>query len=166
MIRFGEVTALDCMAVARRMRERDWREISAVLGEFDRGDFGYAVYRSWQMRGRAGFVVSLDGEAVAVMTALSETPTSVQVAMYGSDKFKHVALAATRHVRRVVAPALVADGVLRAECRCWEEHHDARGWLRLCGAREEAVIAGYGKDGETFIQMAWRPQDVYRTESA
>lgn len=162
MIRFGEVTALDCMSVARRMRDRDWLEIRAVIGECDKGDFGFAVYQSWKVRGRAGVTVSLDGEAVAILTALSETPASVQVAMYASDRFGGVALATTRHVRRVIGPALVADGVTRAECRCWSGHHDARRWMKLCGAREEVEIPGYGANGETFIQMAWRPEDVYK----
>lgn len=160
-IEFTSITPGACIHVANHMRERDWVEVRAVLGPSDPQDIGYAFARNHQYRGIDGFVCKLHGESVAVMSATYETPKSAQVALYATDAFNRVAIAVTRKIKREVMPYLVNRGVTRAECRCWEQHDDARRWLAILGAVEECVIPEYGANGETFIQMAWRPSDVH-----
>lgn len=160
-IDFTPITPGACIHVAKNMRERDWREITAVLGSSDATDIGYAFARNHAHRGADGFVCKLNGESVAVMSATYETPRSVQVALYATDAFNRVAVAVTRRIKRQVMTGLVNMGITRAECRCWEGHDDARRWLAILGASEECLIPEYGANGETFVQMAWRPEDVY-----
>lgn len=140
--------------IVDRARLRDVAEITAVVGVWDGPILAQEIVNSWCERGAWGGVYGR-GEPVAVLTALRETPASVQVGLIATDRFAEIAIGVTRHVRQVVEPALRAAGITRAECRCWSGHWDARRWLRLCGAREEAEIPGYGANGETFIQMAW-----------
>lgn len=135
-------------------RDRDTSEIGAVCGVWNADAMASETMKAWTDRGAWGGVFG-NGEPIAVLTALYETPVSVQVGLVATDRFKEIALHVTRHVKHVVEPALRASGVTRAECRCWSEHSDARRWLALCGAKEEAEIPGYGVNGETFIQMAW-----------
>ena len=161
MITFTPVTIGACIHIAKNMRERDRVEVEAVLGLSDPVDIGYNMGRAHGYTGAAGFVCKLDNESVAVMTATFETPKSVQVALIATDDFNSVALAVSRKIKREVIPDLIARGVTRAECRCWEDHTDARRWLAILGAVEECNIPLYGGNGETFIQMAWRLPDVH-----
>ena len=155
-IEFTPVTVGACVHIAKHMRERDRVEVCAVLGDVSAFDIGYCLARSYEGRGAAGFVCKLDGESVAVMTAIWETPKSVQVALIATDAFNRVAVSVTRKIKRDVMPGLVRMGVTRAECRCWEGHDDARRWLGILGAVEECHVPLYGGNGESFIQMAWR----------
>lgn len=141
--------------ITANARGRDIEEISAVCGVWNAEGLADEIVRGWTQRGAWGGVFATD-RPIAVLTALYETPVSVQVGLVATDKFKQIALQVTRHVRRRIEPALRASGVTRAECRCWSKHSDARRWLALCGAHEEAEIPDYGANGETFIQMAWR----------
>jgi hypothetical protein len=135
-------------------RERDRRETSAVCGFWDPAQLAEAMVDDWLLRGAWGGVFS-DGDPIAVLTMLRETPRSLQVGMLATDEFPRIALPVTRYVRRVVDPLVRKAGFTRMECRCWSEHHDARRWLQVCGAKQEAEIPGYGASGETFIQFAW-----------
>ena len=142
--------------VMDRARMRDRHEVRAVVGEWRPVELARSIVSEWVDRGAWGGVFAIGTEPVAVLTALRETPKSVQVGLIATDRFPEIALSVTRYVRGVVDPMLRHAGVTRAECRCWEGHRDARRWLAICGAQEEAVIPGYGAFGETFIQMAWR----------
>lgn len=160
-IAFTPLTPGACIYVAQHMRDRDWTEVRAVLGDVSADAVGWAFAQAYQVQGLAGFVCKLDGESVAVMSATCETPKSAQVGLYATDAFNRVAISVTRKIKREVMPALVKMGVTRAECRCWEAHKDARRWLGILGAKEECLIPEYGANGETFVQLAWRPSDVH-----
>lgn len=136
-------------------RERDRFEVTAVVGAYDPVLLSDEIVKAWAERGAFGAVYG-NGYPCAVLTALRETPTSVQVGLIATDAFPKLAVSVTRHVKRYVEPMLRGLGVKRAECRCWSEHVDARRWLSICGAREECEVPGYGANGETFIQMAWQ----------
>lgn len=140
--------------IFRNARERDRREISLVCGFWDEDAFAREMVDQWLLRGAWGGVFS-DRDPVAVLTMLRETPRSLQVGMLATDEFPRIAVPVTRYVRRIVDPLVRKAGFTRMECRCWSEHHDARRWLQICGAKQEAEIPGYGANGETFIQFAW-----------
>lgn len=154
MIRFGEVTASDCIYIAKHMRERDAQEISAVMPDVNPVDLGMHVFRLWQMRGVGGFVAHAD-KPFALMTVTRETPCAAQVTMFATDDFAKWGKSVTRHIVKHVVPELMASGLMRVEARCWDGHEQARNWMSRIGAKEEARIEGYGANGETFIQMAW-----------
>ncbi len=141
--------------ITGQARERDRAEFRAVIGQYQPTSIAREMLQSWIDRGAWGGVFCAEDTPVAFLTALIETPKSLQVGLIATDRFKEIAVPVTRYVRRVVQLQLREAGFTRAECRCWEEHEDARRWLAMCGAREETVIPGYGARGETFIQLAW-----------
>lgn len=135
-------------------RPRDRYEVKAVCGVWSPTLMADETVRGWADRGAWGGVFT-NGEPIAVLTVLKETPVSLQVGLIATERFPEIAIGVTRHVRKVLGPMLREQGFTRAECRCWSGHDDARRWLAMCGAKEEAEIPGYGVNGETFIQMAW-----------
>lgn len=155
MIRFGTVNASDCIYIAKHMRERDRREISAVTPHFEPSHFGMYVYRHFEAFGVAGLIASLEKRPVAVVTLTADTPRSAQATMFATDEFDQIGKALTRHMLKTVLPFVTDKGLTRVEARCWEGHEKARKWMERLGAKQEAVIRGYGANGETFIQMAW-----------
>jgi len=137
-------------------RDRDRLEVRAVVGIWDAAETARGIVGDWVDRGAWGGVFCLDDTPIAILTAVRETPKSLQVGLIATDRFNEIALPVTRYVRHYVGPELRKADYKRAECRCWEGHEDARRWLAICGAKQEAVIPAYGAHGETFIQMAWK----------
>lgn len=155
----------DLQFIARHLREADVKEVWAGRWDDPAADVSRLMLASqmWRLSqlGPLAQVYSLDAVPVAYLSATWLTPRSVMVHMLATDMFAKIAGDLTKHVLRHVQPALVMKGVARAECRAWEEHETSRRWLEFLGARAEARIEGAGRDGETFIQFAWRPQDVH-----
>jgi len=60
---------------------------------------------------------------------------------------------------RRAKPYLIACGYRRAECRAIDGHKDAIDFLRFLGFEIEARVPEFGRNGETFIQLAWRLAD-------
>lgn len=154
MIRFGPIDLSDCIYVAKHMRERDRREIGAVMPDFDPVSLAVNVYQLSRAAGVCGLVVSMD-KPVAVVSLTKETPRSAQATMFATNEFKRCGNAVTRYMLKRVLPDVVSKGITRIEARCWEGHTVARAWMARMGAVEEVVIAGYGANGENFVQMAW-----------
>lgn len=155
MIRFGEPTASACVYVAKHMRVRDVLEIGAVCPDFNPVDIGVYAFESWRKLGAAGLVSYVDDRPVSIMTLNYETPSSLQAMMYATDDFEKIGNQVTRYMLKRIKPELIDRGIRRIEARCWEKHVQAMRWMRALGAKQEAVIQGYGVNGETFIQMAW-----------
>lgn len=82
--------------------------------------------------------------------------------MYATDLWPRVALSVTKHVRRVVIPALVSRGLHRGQCASSAGHTVAHAWLHSIGFEREGTLRGYGRRGEDFYMYAWRPANVLR----
>src|SRR3546814_12825662 len=72
------------------------------------------------------------------------------VLLFATDEFHKIRLSLTKHVKRVMIPALVEVGAHRAECHSMEGHAEAHAWLELLGAEREGVRPRFGKNGEDF----------------
>jgi len=140
----------EILDVARRMRAADRREIAAGLWDASPEAIAHGL-------SAPGLIVLAAGRnrAEAIVAIGWRAPCLVEVAMFASDAFPQVALCLTRHLRRVVMPALLERGVIRAECRSIEGHVAAHRWLLALGARPEAVLEDCGKGRERFVQFAW-----------
>lgn len=137
-------------SIAWRMRAEDWREFTAVV-ELEDPDI-------WAQRlvtvARFGAVATWRGLPTAALAAVRTRPGVFALGMYATPDWHQVALPVTVWCRRVLEPQLVAAGAHRVECQSIEDHHDAHRWLRSFGLRPEAMMPGWGKRGETFIQFA------------
>jgi hypothetical protein len=69
--------------------------------------------------------------------------------------FPKIALALTRFIRSRLFPRYRANGVHRIECASLDGYVEVHRWIELLGLRQEAVMPGYGRGGETFLQFAW-----------
>lgn len=159
MVRIATLNYQACERVVTNLRERDLVEVQAMTGcSAEHGVLlAQQIYGQFEQSGVCGFQVCADGEPVMIFTAIRETPVSVQVAALATDRFKEVAIVATRHLLRTVIPGLKAEGITRAECRCLQSHDDSIRWMKILGAVEECVIPLYGIGGQNFVQLAWRP---------
>ena len=105
-----------------------------------------------------------DGEPVAIYGASCLWPNVWQAFAFGTDKYHQVIISLTRHCRQFIIPALRNHGVRMVHCWVKADYQEARQWIRMAfpGAEEEAIVADFGKDGEAFALMTWRPQGSVR----
>lgn len=93
-------------------------------------------------------------EPVAVFVAAPRSPVACDAIFLATERWMDIARPFTRHAMRAIRPALHRAGIRRVEARVWDGHEACR-WVETLGARQEARITGYGKNGETYVQYAW-----------
>jgi hypothetical protein len=153
-------TLRDVSFIAANLRQQDRREIMATV----------AVHNVWAaVIGLAASDTSqawcawLDGQPVGIAGFSVPIPLQPHIGQawaFGSERFRRVVPALTRFV---VAewPALLADiGVSRLEMRSLADHDIAHRWLSGMGVRREAIMPGYGVNGETFELWAITKNEV------
>lgn len=147
--------------VCANMREWDRREIFATRWDDDPRALAADIMRA----GTFGWLVGLHGEPIAAIGAMPMWPGVWSPWCLGTDKFKHSGLCLTRLTRRVILPTLFGRmNAHRLECRSMVGHTQAQQWLiRSFGARVEAELKGYGRQGEDFLLMVRErgPDDVH-----
>lgn len=148
-------------AVAMRMRLWDRREIFATRWDDDAGRFAQEICRAFAHG--MGFVAGRGCLPIAVFGGAELWPGLWQVIAFATDEFPLIGAAVTRFIRTDVLPRGIARGAHRAECKSLAEHSDAHRWLEALGARREAEHPGFGRNGETFVTYAWRPDDVRKS---
>jgi hypothetical protein len=158
----------DVLHVARNMREMDAREIFLMLDGLDRDTFA-AVTSTMVPRARVALGVGLDGApfcaAVLVICSTESSPWFASASLFATADFPRLAFWLVRHVRKVIIPALLADGVRRVECRALAGYVESRRFLRAAGAVEETILTDHGPGSETYVLCAWRRSDFVK-ESA
>lgn len=143
----GHVRAICC-----QLREWDRREIFALMYGDDPEDLARVTLAA----GPFSWVALRDDQPVAAIGATPAWPGVWRVWAFGTDDFPRVAFLLTRHVLTVMIPSLRACGAHRADCLSVVGHTVAQRWLLSLGAFPEAVLKGYGRNGEDFIMFAWR----------
>jgi hypothetical protein len=150
-----EATPLDIETVIPLMRAADAREVYA--GRFVDDPVALAE----ELVEGARYCIALlalcadDGEPVAIIGARLKWPNVASILMVATDRWGEIAFAATRWVKRVAIPVYIAPNCHRAQCEAWIGNHDTRAWLGMLGFETEGRLAGYGRNGEHFIQYAW-----------
>ncbi len=145
-------------AVARAMRAADRAEIYATRRDED----WRALAEDAVGFSRLGAVAAAaDGTPVVAAGGVECWPGLWQVWMFATPRWPEVALGMTRWARRHFAPALVAAGAHRAECRSLAGNLAAHRWLAALGAVAEACQEDYGRNRESFITFAWRRPHVH-----
>ena len=148
----------DMSFVAAHMRDEDAREIYCQFPDdatsLDVAALSYAntehAYCAWA----AGSPVAAFGFSPRHPPARSVPPGPSARTAFGK-----AVPAISRYGAEVVAPQLVAEGVRRIEVRSIADHDIAHRWLRRLGARREAKLRDWGRNGETFILWSWTLND-------
>ena len=144
---------LSVMHICRNMREADRAEIFALRWSDNPMDL---AEDTMNVRGPK-WVAHVEGVGpVAAYGAAPMWPGVWSLWLYGTPHFQQIGGRLTRHIRRVMIPALTIAGAHRAEARSLSTHTEAHIWLDRLGGRREAVLAGYGKNGEDFVVFSWQ----------
>lgn len=143
----------DLLTVCRNIRAQDRVECMATMPCDDPeslAEMALSIKSS-------SWIVYHDGIPVAVLGFVPMWPTAWTAYAFGTEDFKKVQFGLTRFIRRGILPSLVANGAKLVQAMVWTEYREARKWLAGFGAREEALLQNYGKNGESFAVAVWRP---------
>lgn len=144
--KFGEL-----VHVCRNLREMSRSEMY-LTAEIEEPELLAEVFFGHPL----SWVAYHDAKPAAVIGATRLHPGVWGLYGFGTDDYAHVMLEVTKHARRVMMPEVRATGAHRAQCMSPATHHETHKWLRFLGAKEEARLGGYGKNGEDVLVFAWR----------
>lgn len=147
-------TREDVAYVAARMRGRDAAEFMAVSKAATRADLASGLVDRYGGAPDA-FCAYLDGKPVAVGAMVEHRPNVVTLMFFATDRLPTIGLALTRWITQRLFPRYKARGVHRIECASMDGYEEVHRWVELLGLKREAVMLGYGRGGETFVQFAW-----------
>lgn len=141
--------------VAERMREGDALEFLAVSPAEDREGLVEALVERYGGAPDAFGFYDEDRTPIAIGAMVQHRPNVVTLAFFATDEFPRIAADVAKFARRSLFPAYRARGVHRIECISIEGYEDAHRWIGMLGLVKEAVMPGYGRGGETYLQFAW-----------
>jgi hypothetical protein len=165
-VRLATPSVADVAHVCRLMRPDDVAEVFAARYDdsWTNLAFDYEAMRPQATCFYAAFGQGRTKPA-AIFGAWESHPGAGQVHLIATKRWRDVALPVTRFIKNVMVPCLMEAGWRRAECRALATNQTARRWLYYLGAREEALLEGYGRAGEDFVQVSWDRKHVYLSQA-
>lgn len=157
-------TEADVRHLCRNARDWDWREVQACRP--------YATREEWAAELTAllphyAFAWALtphpEDPAIAFVGLMpSGAPGVMSAHMFATTEWRRVIRPLTEFIRGEIIPACLDAGVRRCEARALASYGHARRWMHRLGAEEECPLPDFGRNGEEFVQFAWRVSDVLR----
>jgi hypothetical protein len=160
-MKISEATADEAMRVAACMRERDAIEFFAVSGCPSIGHMKRAAAE--RAIATKALCASRDDIPVGIGGLVETRPGVASLLFFATDDFPKIAIELTRFISKELLPAGKDMGFHRIECVSHELHTDAHRWIKQLGLKEEAVLQGFGRGGETFILFSWVAEHVRQT---
>ena len=142
--------------IAANLRDRDVVEIRSVRGHVT--DIAVGMTDIAVASGPYGFVACLDNQPVLAFGVLvdANVPHLGAAWGYGTDKAWRSIPTVGRFIREHMVPALLKNEVRRVEVRVLADNKSNVSWLAdHMGAKLEATLSDYGRNGETFHQFSW-----------
>lgn len=158
-MRIDGPTRESVLHVVLNMRQSDEREFIAVSHAHDRRSLSHILLDKYESHPDV-ICAWNDDEPVAVGAMLETRPNVATLMFFATDKFETIAKPLTRFIRQRLFVRCKNVGVHRIECASIAGYPEAHRWIRALGLQEEAVMRGYGRNGETFHQFAWVKDDV------
>ena len=144
--------------VALHMRDRDAEEFLAVSRHDTKT--ALAVALSYRFAKAGDVFCAYDGDVPAAIGAMVQhRPNVVTLMFFATDRFAKIAAPLTRFITKRLLPRYRAAGVHRIECVSIAGYDEVHRWIEFLGLKREAVLPGYGRDGQTFVQFAWVADD-------
>lgn len=137
--------------ITRNLRQADRDECFATCWTEDPDDLANRVNAA----GTSQWIVWKDEDPVASVGATCTWPGVWSCWAFGTDRWSQAALSITKHIRRVLIPALYVSHAQRVHCFASDEHPDAGRWLQSMGARQGEKLDFWGKNGQTFRCYWW-----------
>lgn len=148
--------------IARNMRDGDREEVFCQMWTDEPDDFARLVINHY---GFYKWAVSLGDDPVCALGAVTHWPGVWIAWMVTTDRFPEIGSFVTKFVRRSMIPSLHRLGAHRCEARSIASHTEAHRWLKVLGAKQEAVLRRYGKNREDFLLFRWDRADVLCPET-
>lgn len=142
--------------VALNMRERDYKEFSAVSFTTSREQLAEAMAERYGSRTDVVVGYLDDMTPVCVGAAIMARPNVVTLLFFATDDLKEIILPVTRFIKKQFLARLVLSGTHRIEAVSLAGYDETHAWLKTLGLdKETESLLGYGKAGEAFVQFAW-----------
>ncbi|WP_048647498.1 hypothetical protein [Nitratireductor soli] len=145
--------------VAKHMRDGDVREFLAVSFAETREELAEILVERYGQHDSV-FCFFDEEEPVGVGALIEGRPNVTTLLFFATDKFPSLALGIAKFTKNRLFPRYRAAGVHRIEAISIAGHDDAHRWIQMVGLSPEAVIPGFGKNGEAYHQFAWVADDV------
>jgi hypothetical protein len=144
--------------VIRHMRESDAQEFLAVSHAPDREALAHILQDRYESH--PDTIVAWGDEPIAVGAMLETRPNVATLMFFATDQFPSIATSLTKFIRQRLFARCKNVGVHRIECTSIAGYRETHRWIKALGLQEEAVMRGFGRNGETFHQFAWVRDDV------
>lgn len=138
------------------MRQRDVVEFLAGSHASTQAELVDLTMARYPVVAEQGYVATTNGGRPVAFGAMVEArPRVVTLLFFATDEFPKIVAELTTFIRARLFPTYRNHGVHRIECVSHAGYEDAHRWIEILGLQREAVLLGYGKDGEAFIQFSW-----------
>lgn len=154
-MRLSKPTYEGVRAVAVAMRRHDVTEFLAVSPHEDEKALAFALEARYGARDDTYLVWDDHSRPIAVGAMVQHRPHVVTLMFFATDDFPRIAHALTRFIVKKLFPQYRAFGAHRIECVSIDGYAETHRWIEALGLKQEAVMPGYGRGGETFLQFAW-----------
>jgi len=145
--------------LVEHMRELDRRELGATGANFETLPGMILRYRVF-----AFAAVESDGTPVAAWGMMQQRPGVGAGWAFGTNRWRRAVPAMMDNITNWVLPFLIDTGFHRVEAAALAYRADVRKFLELIGAKPEAVLQQWGRNGEDFIEYRWLA-DEYRAQT-
>ncbi|MEC5291592.1 MULTISPECIES: hypothetical protein [unclassified Aurantimonas] len=136
------------------MRDRDVAEFMAVSRAETRDDLTDMLAQSYGRRADA-MCASQSGIPIGVGAMVEVRPNVATLLFFANHLFPQIVIGLTGFIRGNLFPRYREAGFHRIECVSMDGYGQAHRWIEILGLTREAVMPGYGRNGETFHQFAW-----------
>ncbi len=154
-MRIDAPSRADITAVALAMRPRDYDEFSALSFADDRAALAATLADRYANRDDT-FCAYEDDEPIAVGAMVQGRPNVVTLMFFATDRLPEIGMALTKFITQRLFPSYRARGVHRIECVSLAGYEEVHRWIAALGLQPETgPLAGYGRNGEAFVQFAW-----------
>lgn len=164
-MRIEAATPRDVQAIAANMRETDAEEFLAVSPATDRDELA-AILAERYGNHPGALCAHGSGGPIAIGAMVEARPNVITLMFFATDAFPVIAAPLTRFIVQRLFPAYRRTGVHRIECVSIAGYAAAHRWIECLGLAREAVLPGYGRAGETFLQFAWVAERVRSSGNA
>ena len=139
--------------ICLNMRAADQAEVYGMRGHDDPFILAREVLIT-ATYGKAA-IASHQGRPAGVLGVSPMWPGVWSAWAFGTDDWPRCAVELTRYARNVLKPFILACGAHRMQCHSRFDHLDAHRWLKTLGAKHEATLGGFGRDGAAYHLFAW-----------
>lgn len=150
-----DATPEDVLHILNNMRTEDRREAFSVMPQAADIWALFQHYQTLKPYQAAFWRVAAGDDPMAIMGVWRMREGVGEAHLLATPEFNAHAREVAAEIRANMPNFMVGQQLRRVSCACLSEHRRSRAFLKLSGAREEAILAAFGREGEEFRQFVW-----------